>query len=268
MLRKKEAWKSETLAMFSQQLHSLLASGIPLTASLELLADQNVISDRVGKGLLQSLNQGASLSQALAQQAFPDLFISFIRAAEEHGDYVFGLQQCEAYYRARAKLVQELLQACTYPLIVLGCVGFALVFMVTFVLPRFAELYQTLGVELPAITRYMLALGEWAQLFTWLIIGLLLLILLLWLVMRWGAATMRPHLERWLLAVPFISAYYRYRMTHYVAIQLGSLLKSGVPLLTSLKLMERLSPWFVLAQAIARTKERIVTGLPLHQSLH
>src|SRR5690606_9379068 len=142
-------------------------------SSLELLADQKVISERMGRSLISSLQQGHSFSTALKSEAFPDLFVSFIRAAEEHGDYVYGLKQCEAYYRPRAKLVQDIIQACTYPLIVLFCVGLALFFMVTIVLPRFAELYRTLGVRLPTITQYILALTDMMQIILWGLVCLL-----------------------------------------------------------------------------------------------
>src|SRR5690606_29203000 len=110
-MQKRHSWKSEDLSKFSLHLHNLLKSGIPLVSSLELLSDQNVISESVGKNLVSSLQQGRSFSESLKMERFPDLFTSFIRAAEEHGDYVYGLKQCESYYSARAKLIQDLLQA-------------------------------------------------------------------------------------------------------------------------------------------------------------
>lgn len=267
MQKKKADWKSEKLALFSQQLQHLLASGIPLIASLELLIDQKVVKAEIGSGLIHSLKQGTSFSQALRIHAFPDLFHSFIRAAEEHGDYVFGLKQCEAYYHSRAKLRQEIIQACSYPLIVLLCVGAALTFMVTVVLPRFAELYETLGVELPAITQYMLALTGMVQWFIWIVAGILAAVLLLWLWSQYGSAQAKPRLEQVLFSLPLIRTFYRFRITHYVAIQLGSLLRSGVPLLTSLQLMEKLSPWSTLRQITTQIKQKVITGISLHLSI-
>lgn len=266
-MQKKHSWKSEDLSMFSLHLHNLLNSGIPLVASIELLIEQKVVSEKVGKNLVASLQQGLSFSEALKLEQFPTLFISFIRAAEEHGDYVYGLKQCESYYQARAKLKQDLIQACTYPLIVLVCVGVALFFMINVVLPRFAELYQTLGVQLPAITRYMLSLTDiLGVIFKSLLLLILLLLLMIYLLQYLSNSSKRL-LEKILFSLPIARQFYRLHLTHYVTIQLGSLLKAGVPLLNSLTLMERLSPWFVLAESIQAMKERVIRGKPLHEAI-
>lgn len=267
MMQKKRSWKSEELSMFSRHFHHLLNSGIPLVSSIELLSDQKVISENVGKNLISSLQQGISLSEALRQEQFPDLFLSFIRAAEEHGDYVYGLKQCESYYEARARLVQDLIQACTYPLIVLICVGFAFFFMITVVLPRFAELYQTLGVKLPLITQYMLALTDVMGMILNIFLLLVFLLLLLIVFIRYSSRRWKRLFEKCLFSLPLLKQFYRMHLTHYVTIQLGSLLKSGVPLLQALILMKRLSPWIVLAETIQAMKERVVQGKPLHEAI-
>ena len=266
-MQKRHSWKSEDLSKFSLHLHNLLKSGIPLVSSLELLSDQNVISESVGKNLVSSLQQGRSFSESLKMERFPDLFTSFIRAAEEHGDYVYGLKQCESYYSARAKLIQDLLQACTYPFIVLVCVGCALFFMITVVLPRFAELYQTLGVKLPAITQYMLALTEVMGVILRVLLFCILLLLFLSLWIRYGSDRMKPFFEKFLFSFPIVKSFYRLHLTHYVAIQLGSLLKAGVPLLKALALMEKLSPWYQLTETMQMIKEGVVQGKSLHQAI-
>lgn len=267
MMRKRTSWKSEELSIFSLQLYHLLSSGVPLVSSIELLYDQKVIPQNVGKEIVFSLQKGFSFSKALWLQGFPDLFISFIRAAEEHGDYVYGLKQCQSYYQTRARLIQDLIQACTYPLIVLFCVGLSMVFMITVVLPRFAELYQTLGVQLPAITRYMLALTDVVQTLMFFFIVLLVLFLFVILLMQFRFEKIRRLFEEMGCRVPFVKRLYGLRITHYFAIQLGSLLRSGVPLLPSLTLMEKLSPWLILTDAIHSIKTQVIHGESLHDAI-
>lgn len=267
MQKRKGTWKSEELAVMSQQLHQLLESGIPLISSLELLLDQKVIPEVAARSLIQSLKQGKSFSEALRKEDFPDLFISFIRAAEEHGNYLLGLTQCHAYYQSHTKMKQELIQSCTYPLIVLICVTAALTFMMTVVLPRFAELYQTLGVELPGITQYMLRLTDLIQMMVWILAGMALCVLLIWICTQYGSSQIRSKFEHFLFRIPLIKQFYRFRMTHYVSIQLGSLLRSGVPLLKSLELMEKLSPWNLLSDSLRQIKVRLIGGISLHQSI-
>lgn len=266
-MQKKNTWKSEDLSLFSLQLSHLLQSGVPLVASLELLVDQKVISEKIGNRLISSLQQGRSFSTALRQEQFPDLFISFIRAAEEHGDFVYGLKQCEAYYDSRAKLIQDIIQACTYPLIVLFCVGLSLSFLIMVVLPRFAELYQTLGVKLPTITALMLSFANMIQNILFILVGIIFLFVIIGFFMRFGSNSIKPHFERLLFGLPIIKRFYQLRITHYVTIQLGSLLKSGVPLLPSLNLMEKLSPWVILSEAIRIIKDQVIQGKSLHESI-
>lgn len=266
-MQKRRTWKSEDLSLFSLQLSHLLQSGVPLVSSLELLVDQNVIPENVGNRLIASLQQGFPFSKALKLEQFPELFISFIRAAEEHGDFVYGLKQCEAYYDSRAKLIQDIIQACTYPLIVLLCVGLALSFMIMVVLPRFAELYQTLGVKLPTITAFMLSFANIIQNILFVLVGIIILFILIGFFMWYSSNPIKPHLEKMMFHLPIVRHFYRLRMTHYVTIQLGSLLKSGVPLLPSLKLMEKLSPWDVLSEAIRTIKDQVIQGKSLHESI-
>ncbi|MBA4493268.1 type II secretion system F family protein [Paenactinomyces guangxiensis] len=260
-------WNSEKCALFSQQLVHLLRSGIPLTASLELLTEQKMIRKETGTHLLQALKQGSSFSEALHQEKFPDLFVSFIRAAEEHGDYVFGLNQCESYYTSRARMIRELGQACIYPCLVLGLVGIALTFMVTAVLPRFSTLYQTLGIELPGLTKILLNLHEIVNLVVMSTGGGILSVLLFAGVLRACPKEKKVFFTGWLFRLPLLGSVYRYRMTHYLSVQLGSLLKAGVPLLTALELMEKLTPWAGLSVCVRQMKQRLLEGASLHQSL-
>ena len=103
------------------------------------------------------------MSAALAGEGMPALFTSLIRAAEEHGDYGFGLKQCEVYYRERGRLIRELTRALTYPIVVLILVGLAFLFLMTTVVPRFSEMYETMGLTLPLYTRIFLMIHQSLQ---------------------------------------------------------------------------------------------------------
>jgi type II secretory pathway component PulF len=94
----KRKWKANQYILFSQQMSNLCRSGISLLSSLELLAEQKIISASFYQNLTSALQAGHPLSAALKQQNFSELYVSFIRAAEEHGDYAFGFKQCEQYY--------------------------------------------------------------------------------------------------------------------------------------------------------------------------
>lgn len=258
----KRVWNSDTCVLFSQQMGNLLESGIPLLSCLELLTEQNVIPEQAGTRLALQIEQGASFSQALKQEKFPDLFVSFIRASEEHGDFIFGLKQCETYFATRAKWRRELMQASIYPLLVLGLVGLSFIFMITMVLPRFSELYETMGIDLPWITVFLLSALDYLRFIFLIAGGGCLFLLILSGVSRSWSVESRARFFDWYLKFPFIRQLYQYRLTHYVSVQLGSLLRAGVPLLTSLELMERLTPWAHLSLSIKEIKAQLMEGYP------
>jgi type II secretory pathway component PulF len=265
--RKNNGWNSDRRVLFSEQLSNLLESGIPLIQCLELLSEQKVIPKEAGNRLMLALEQGSSFSEALEHEKFPGLFVSFIRAAEEHGNYVFGLKQCSAYDAAQAKWMRELGQACTYPFMVLLLVGAALVFMITAVLPRFAELYQTMGIQLPWMTKVLLSGYDVLRFFLLASGAGVCTALILTGIIRNLEKERRVRISSWLFQLPLVRNLYRYRFTHYLSVQLGSLLRAGVPLLSALELMESLTPWAELGIQIKRMKQELMQGVPLHQSI-
>ncbi|SFJ07310.1 type II secretion system F family protein [Thermoflavimicrobium dichotomicum] len=256
-------WSSEQLVLFSGQLVHLLQSGIPLVPSLAILAEQKVVSERLSEQVRKHLENGRSLSDSLKAESFPDLFVSFIRAAEEHGDYSFGFKQCEAYYRARSKFKRDLKRASTYPFMVLLLVFSAFLFLMTVVLPRFQVLYETMGIELPPMTKWMLTIFNGMNVLVWCLLGTILFAILIGITVK----KQGMFWDRILFRLPIVKRYRQFRFTHYIAIQLGSLLKAGVPLLRAWELMESLSPWAYLSIQIRQMQKKVEQGFPFFQAI-
>jgi type II secretory pathway component PulF len=248
-------------------MSNLCRSGISLLSSLELLAEQRIISASFYQNLTSALQAGHPLSAALKKQNFSELYVSFIRAAEEHGDYAFGFKQCEQYYTMRANFAHELLQASAYPLLMLALVTVTFTFMITVVLPRFAELYQMMGLELPWMTISLFYFFEGLRILLFLLAGSLCVLFMMTKVMQRQPKEKRAIYTRRLYGLPGIKHISQFWMTHYLSIQLGSLLQAGVPLLQALHLIEGMTPWSYLSLHIGEIKTKITQGIPLHQSL-
>lgn len=267
MMWERKKWRSDQVVLFSQQLGNLLSSGIPLLESIQLLIDQQLVTKQQGERLIHLIQQGYSFSEALQKEKFPHLFVSFMKASEEYGNYVEGLKQCEHYYESKAKLYRELVQASLYPTIVLLLVGIAFVFMITVVLPNFSELYTVMGIELPLVTQWLITTYSYLRLLLiWIVMGLVLILLFLMLMKKVSRET-RAHWENKLFYLPVIKKVYQYRFTHFYSLQLGTLLQAGIPLLSSLSLMERTTPWISLNRNILQTKERLMKGIPLYTAI-
>ncbi|TCS94708.1 type II secretion system protein F (GspF) [Hazenella coriacea] len=255
------------MVLFSQQLGNLLASGIPLLESIQLLIDQQLIAKQQGECLIHMIQQGSSFSEALEKIQLPYLCISLMRASEEYGNYAQGLKQCEQYYESKAKLYRELVQASLYPAIVLILVGIAFVFMITVVLPNFSELYTVMGIELPLVTQGLIIAYSYLRILVFWVFIVFVLFLIFVILIRKSSKEMRAHWEKRLFYLPWIKKIYRYRFTHFYSLQLGSLLQAGIPLLSSLNLIERTAPWASLNKSIQHTKEQLMKGMPLYTAI-
>ena len=264
----KRRWNSEQYMVFSQQMGHLLESGIPLLASLELLAAQRLIDRSYYQHLNDSLQKGQSLSTALKKLNFPPIYIAFVRAAEEHGDYVLGFKRCASYYATKANWQREVKKACTYPAIVFILAICAFVFMFAVVMPRFSYLYESMGISMPLITRHLFRIYEaMPQLLAG---GMLLLfvVVLGGLIIRYSPFPVRVWWGSCWIRLPLIRQIYQYRHTHYLTIQLSSLLKAGVSLVDALQVVQKHTPWPVLVHFLNRVNEHLLTGESFSSALN
>jgi type II secretory pathway component PulF len=253
--------------MFSRTLAHLLDSGFPLLPGIAILAEQRVITSAQAERIRQKLNEGVSFSQALREEGMPPLFLSFVSAAEEHGDYGQGLHQCEAYYHELARRRREIGQAVIYPVIVFVLVILSFLFLITTVIPRFAVLYETMGLELPPFTVGMIRLYTWLNdALVWVVWGVVLLSVMGIGLRMLPSRRRAPWIER-LVRLPMVRRMFRYRFTHYFSIQLGLLLRAGVPLLRALDIMRELTPWWSLKASIDRVRSCLLSGESLHNAL-
>src|SRR5699024_4875459 len=175
MSKRKNRWSADRLAGFSRHLSGLLQAGFPLVPSLRLLSEQEVIRGAEAGRILRQLDGGISFSEALAKEGLPPLFISLLRAAEEYGDYGHGLQQCEQYYAEKGRLIRELTRTLTYPAVVLLLVVLAFLFLMTTVVPRFSDMYETMGLSLPVYTQLFISFHESLRI-VFLVVGMAFLL--------------------------------------------------------------------------------------------
>ncbi|SFX28576.1 Type II secretion system (T2SS), protein F [Thermoactinomyces sp. DSM 45891] len=267
MMWQRSNWTFNQLAQFSGQLRHLLQCGVPLVTSIELLIQQKVLSPSVGRSVTNHLEQGASFSKALQKSHLPPFMVSLVAAAEQYGDYERGLKQCEQFYQTQAKITQDIRQACTYPAIVMVLVIASFIFLLSTVLPRFEELYTTMGLELPWLTKMLFTLTDIAGIVL-PIIGTMLMVLiglLVYLGIR-SPKQMRSYGERLSFRVFGLRAWMKFRVTHYLALQLGSLLHSGVPLLQAIECLHLRAPWRIIAVRIGFVRDALLEGKTLEQA--
>jgi general secretion pathway protein F len=152
------------LVLFSQELLALLEAGLNLAEALSTLhsKERHAGVRAVLAAVLQALREGRNFSDVLAQapQHFPDVYVATVRASERSGDLAQALTRYIAYQVQFEGLRKKLVSAAIYPAMLLLVGGFVTLFLLGYVVPRFAVAYESSGRELPWLSAMLLAFGK------------------------------------------------------------------------------------------------------------
>src|SRR5438552_8717188 len=230
--------KPSTFMVFNQQLLTLLKAGLPILASLDLLIKRQ--KDGYFKALLQNVRErvkgGESLSEAFsAQNVFPKIYTTTLMAGEKSGNMDEVLTRYISFQRLTLTFKKKLAVSLVYPTLLVAVVLIMLVFLVTYVVPQFAKLYEDLNAQLPVITLVMLNIGTHAQRYA--PVGLVVLVVAIALIWRWKASDSGSEwLDRAMLQLPVVGSIL---INHQVATfprMLSTLLAGGMPLVPGLEM--------------------------------
>ncbi len=255
--------RMKNLAMFTRQLYVLSSTGTPVTESLAALERQtrdahwkSVICD-----LRRGVEQGEPISDAMAQhpECFDEVYRSLIAAGETGGKLSPMLDRLSQLVSKQLKTRSSLIGALVYPALLLFVSVAVLISMLTFVLPRFAVLFQTLDMELPPLTKILMVLSYGLRTYWWaILIGLGILAVGLFFYLRSAAG--RRATESVMIRLPMFGAMIRGFITARIVRLLGVLVDSYVPLLDALDLTRAAASNHHYADLIDRAKEAVTRG--------
>ncbi len=270
LLQRRRKPKLQELATFTQQLANLLESGMPLTVALNSIShlETKGISPDVGKQLKQEVMEGKGLSEAMAKQShiFSELYVNMVRAGEQSGALSQVLRRLGTHYERFAEVQSKFLSAMIYPAIVM-CVGIVIVFcFMTFMLPKFLSIFQGLDARLPTSTQLLINVSNFFGHYWWVI--LLVLVVFVVIFERFKATQGgRLAIDRWKMNAPVVGKVVRLNLFAQFARVLSTLLQNGVPVLTALKITEKVVPNQIIRDAIARTREGVTDGKTIAEPL-
>src|ERR1700685_2096534 len=160
--------------IFNQQFLTLMKAGLPVLTSLDLLIkrqrDQSLL--QLLENVRERVKGGELLSDAFAaQHVFPKMYTTTLMAGEKSGNMEEVLGRYITYQRMVQTFRKKLLVSLVYPTLLVSVVSLMLIFLITYVIPKFADLFNNLGAQLPAITVFMLTLGLNAQKYGWAVLG-------------------------------------------------------------------------------------------------
>ncbi|MEO8152743.1 MAG: type II secretion system F family protein [Rhizobacter sp.] len=257
------------LDLFCQELLAMVQAGITVREALHTLADKERLSGTAGVigNLLRAIEEGQPLSVGMAAQpaVFPLLLTESMRAAERTSDYAPALQRFVQYRRLAQQMRAKLVSAALYPMILLGVSGLVLLFLVGYVVPRFAQVYEDMGDRMPAASRVLMVIGQTLSghplLSAGVVAGLLVAA-----VMAWRAGAGLTLLKLVAGAVPRVRDTLMTIEMARLYRTLALLLSGGMPLVASLDLAAGVLP-AATALRLRVARQRVSEGLPFADSL-
>ena len=267
--RRRRKLNVEKFLIFNQQFVTLIRAGLPILKSLDLLADR-LTDPKLGvyvNTVRDEVRNGAMLSDAFRRAGvFPPMYVTSVLAGEKSGSLPEVLDRFIAYQRMSLAVRKKILLSLLYPSILITLVIALIVFLVTYVVPNFAQLYQSMGTNLPAITQILIAVGTTARNYILVGIGALVagVILFRWWMRRESA---KEKIDAVKLRVPILGTIWiKYQVAQFARV-LGTLLLGGIPLVQALETSSDSLGSSLLRKALGTAKRKVREGQALSRSL-
>ena len=261
--------KLETFLVFNQQFLTLIRAGLPILSSIELLARRQKLPHFRAQleDVAVRVKNGESISESFeAQGGFPIVYTTTLLAGERSGNLEEVLQRYLDFQRVSLTFRKKLTASLIYPAVLVVMVIGLFVFLITYVVPKFAELYEQLGTKLPSLTVFLLELGQDAQHYG--IYAGAALALAIFLLIRWmktdAGATM---IDRIRIALPLVGSVWLKYQVGLFSRTLSTLLTGGLPLVPSLETSARAIDSRQISNAVFRSVETVREGKGLSVSL-
>jgi type II secretory pathway component PulF len=254
---------------FYTEMSVLLKAGINLKQTLELIKDSHKNKKTVSilQMILDRIISGLSLSESIKDlKDFSDYEYYSLKIGEETGTSAKITEQLGEFYSRKNEQKKHLINALTYPCIILSTAILVVIFMLQFVVPMFEDIFRQQNVELPAITVFVVNTSAFIKEFGWLILLLIICLILSRAVLNnkhWYKKTKDLILTKIPFVGIFIKTVYLSQFTQAIAL----LTASKVPIVNSIKLVKKMIDFYPLTNALEKVELQLLKGDTLSQSL-
>lgn len=256
--------------VFTRQLSTLIAAGLPLTQSLHTVRDQttNKQLQKIIEEIISSVEGGKSLSESFSKhpKVFDNVFLALVTSGEASGTLDDALKRIAAQQEKDAAMMSKIRGAMVYPAIVLVVILLVIVFMLVTVVPQVENLYKDLGQQLPFLTQMLVGMADVLTSFGWLValvVGVIVYFIKQYLKTEPGIKLK----DTFKLNVPMFGGMFRKLYMARLTRTGQTLLNTGVPMLDMLKIVSQAVNNTIIAQAIDRSADKVKGGKALSVSL-
>ena len=259
------------IAIFMRQLSTMLAAGIPLVQSFEIVGNghENAAMQKLIMSVKADVEGGSALAESLAKHPlhFDDLVINLVEAGEQAGALESLLDKIATYKEKTEALKKKIKKALTYPGAVLAVAFVVTTILLIFVIPAFEDLFKGFGADLPTFTRKIIDLSVFVREKGFYLAFLIGAAVFAFLYFKKRSKKMRHYLDRIMLKAPIIgpilekAAIARYSRT------LATMFAAGVPLVEALESVAGATGNIVYEVGVLQMRDEVATGLRLQQAM-
>ena len=258
-----ESVKINDLSLFTRQLSTMISAGLPIVRSFQILEEQtrNPMLRRAVGDIRTNLEGGLALNECMAKhpKIFSPMYVSMVKAGETGGALDTILARLADTLERDREINSKVKSASIYPIMILCVALLVVIFILTFVMPVFVEQFSSSGAKLPAFTAFFMGISYFIK-----DNGLLLLVVIVLLVvgLKWVGTKPNGRLffDQLYLNLPIVGkAINRIAVSRFTRI-LGTLIKSGVPILEALEVLKGVVGNRVISDAIGEARDSIREG--------
>jgi len=262
--------KHKQLTQFTQQLSVLMDAGLPIVRSLKILGNQQKpgLLKNIVIEVSEDVETGSSFSEALAKhpKTFDKLYVNMVKAGEAGGVLDVILQRLASFMERMEALKRKIIGASIYPAVVITIAVAVVLAIMTFIVPKFQEVFKQVKVPMPGLTLMLMGISDIIKQYWWAIVAAPFVFL--FIVKAWGKTKGgRLTIDRIKLNAPLVGPIFKKSVISRFCRTLGTLLQSGVPILEALAIVKNATGNEVVSNAIATVHDSIREGESIAEPL-
>ncbi|WP_294392302.1 type II secretion system F family protein [uncultured Clostridium sp.] len=262
--------KLKDLAVFCRQFYTMLNAGVPILTCLEILSDQieNEKLRKATREVQQEVEKGGILSEAMKkhEDVYPNLLVSLVASGEASGNLDSIMLRMATHYEKENKINNKVSSAMVYPMVLSFVAVAAVIFILTYVMPTFMDIFSESGTELPWSTKLLLGMSEGIKNY-WFILMIIVISIVMGLRIYLRTEQGKMMSSELKLKLPVIKELNQMIIVSRFTRTLSILISSGLPLISALEMVSQVAGNKVAENALIKVKDKVMIGENLYSSM-